>query len=538
MKLGDHLTGLINAAKEHNIVFYYALSPGLDMTYSNSKEVATLKRKLEQVSQFGCEAFALLFDDIETEMSKADKEVFQTQADAQVSVTNEIFKHLNCTNFLFCPTQYCSTRAVPTVSNSEYLNTLGNKLMQEIDILWTGPKVISKFLTVESIQEITEVLRRKPVIWDNLHANDYDQKRVFLGPYSGRSPELIPLLRGVLTNPNCEFHANSIAIHTLAHWSKCSSDTKIHNSISADIKLETEGEDGAYAEDAPVCLSKTVYHPRTALKNAIADWLPDFFQPKEAYGPISKPHPAVTMVMPVIPIIPSVNTCMSLTTSTTITTSTSTIKVLETNQLQALAEVCSVVTGSDPITLPNVVMNSLVSTTQIVTNDTINNPIVSTVSNMTLPSVPVPVSSIGIPIMAMKDDTGYNTSFEKIEKILDERNKSPNHPGDHHDEPEAMPVEDEPSLQVDISKIKPSNNGDLMTDDSYLITEPMECTASPRHTPKCASEDVVMTENVSTSSSAGSMQEGMTFFWLVRVRVFTFFISRFGYFVAIEYGND
>ncbi|KAG4073125.1 hypothetical protein HA402_002514 [Bradysia odoriphaga] len=480
------------------------------MTYSNPKEVGTLKRKLEQVSQFGCEAFALLFDDIETEMSKADKEVFQTFAHAQVSVTNEIFKHLNCTNFLFCPTQYCSTRAVPTVSNSEYLNTLGNKLMQEIDILWTGPKVISKYLTIESIQEITEVLRRKPVIWDNLHANDYDQKRVFLGPYSGRSPELIPLLRGVLTNPNCEFHANTIAIHTLAHWSKCNSDTKIHNSISADIKLETESEDGAYAEEAPVCLSKNVYHPRIALKNAIDDWLPDFFQSKEAYGPISKPHPAVTMVMPVIPIIPSVNTCMSLTTQTTITTSTSAIKVLETNQLQALAEVCSVVTGSDPITLPNVVMNSLVSTTKIVTNDAIPNPIVSTVSNSALPSIPVPVSSIGIPlpIMAMKDD--YDTSQTDEEKIIDDGNKNLNNAGDNQDEEtEAMPVEDEPTESVDdISKMKPPNNGELMADDSYPLTEPMECTASPRHTQKCASEDVVMSENVSTSSSAGSMQEG------------------------------
>lgn len=102
-------------------------------------------------------------------------------------------------------------------------------LWQEIDILWTGPKVISKNLSVESIQEVTEVLRRPPVIWDNLHANDYDQKRVFLGPYAGRSPELIPLLKGVLTNPNCEFNANQIAIHTLAHWSKCTSDTRINS---------------------------------------------------------------------------------------------------------------------------------------------------------------------------------------------------------------------------------------------------------------------------------------------------------------------
>lgn len=88
-----------------------------------------------------------------------------------------------------------------------------------------GPKVISRILTLESIEEITEVLRRPPVIWDNLHANDYDQKRVFLGPYAGRSPALIPHLRGVLSNPNCEYGANFVPIHTLAQWSRASGNT-------------------------------------------------------------------------------------------------------------------------------------------------------------------------------------------------------------------------------------------------------------------------------------------------------------------------
>ena len=77
--------GLISSARDNGIAFYYALSPGLDITYSSAKEVAALKRKLEQVSQFGCTAFALLFDDIEPEMSEADKEVFQSFAHAQVS---------------------------------------------------------------------------------------------------------------------------------------------------------------------------------------------------------------------------------------------------------------------------------------------------------------------------------------------------------------------------------------------------------------------------------------------------------------------
>ena len=40
---------LIGAAKEHGIEFIYAISPGLDITFSNQKEVSTLKRKLDQV---------------------------------------------------------------------------------------------------------------------------------------------------------------------------------------------------------------------------------------------------------------------------------------------------------------------------------------------------------------------------------------------------------------------------------------------------------------------------------------------------------
>jgi len=35
----DHLQNLISAAHASNLDFYYALSPGLDIAYSNSKEV-------------------------------------------------------------------------------------------------------------------------------------------------------------------------------------------------------------------------------------------------------------------------------------------------------------------------------------------------------------------------------------------------------------------------------------------------------------------------------------------------------------------
>ena len=81
-----------------------------------------------------------------------------------------------------------------------------------------GDKVIPEMITKESMRELGAVLKRKPVIWDNIHANDYDQRRVYLGAYSGRSIQLYPYLNGILTNPNCEFEANYIAIHTLGTW--------------------------------------------------------------------------------------------------------------------------------------------------------------------------------------------------------------------------------------------------------------------------------------------------------------------------------
>nr|CAG4636800.1 EOG090X01OH [Ceriodaphnia reticulata]SVE72785.1 EOG090X01OH [Ceriodaphnia reticulata] len=300
----EHLTTLIATSKECNINFFYALSPGLDITYSSAKEMVILKRKLDQVAQFGCTAFALLFDDIEAEMTESDKEAFQSFAQAQVSVTNEIYEHLNQPKgFLFCPTQYCGSRAVPDVPNSEYLNTIGSKLAPGIDVMWTGPKVISRVISPASIDEIAEVLRRKPVIWDNLHANDYDQKRIFLGPYSGRSSALLTKLKGVLTNPNCEYGANFVAIHTVAQWSKCNVDTGLENqsndaisAVSADIKLEQESRSGR-SEDEDPSLPMHIYHPRLALKKSLLLWLPEFKRTKSMWGPISKPH--VSNVPPV-----------------------------------------------------------------------------------------------------------------------------------------------------------------------------------------------------------------------------------------------
>nr|XP_046261582.1 protein O-GlcNAcase isoform X1 [Scatophagus argus] len=260
----EQLVALISAAKQHDIEFIYAISPGLDITFSNPREVAALKRKLDQVKDFGCRSFSLLFDDIETEMCAADKQAFDSFAHAQVAITNAVYQHLGePETFLFCPTDYCAAFCTPNVSQSSYLHTVGENLLPGIDILWTGPKVVSHKISVESIEEVSSVLRRAPVIWDNIHANDYDPQRLFLGPYKDRPTELIPKLRGVLTNPNCEFYPNFVAIHTLATWCKATTDGG-----QRDVEMGDEEQDACYS-------------PQKALVLALTDWLQEFLSTKQ-----------------------------------------------------------------------------------------------------------------------------------------------------------------------------------------------------------------------------------------------------------------
>lgn len=92
------------------------------------------------------------------------------------------------------------------------------RLVNILPLLSTGRKVISRKLSVDCLAEVESVLQRPPLIWDNLHANDYDSRRLFLGPFKGREPLLRSHLRGLLLNPNCEFEANYIPLHTLGSW--------------------------------------------------------------------------------------------------------------------------------------------------------------------------------------------------------------------------------------------------------------------------------------------------------------------------------
>ena len=124
------------------------------------------------------------------------------------------------------------------------------------------------------------MIKRRPVIWDNLHANDYDQRRLFLGPYSGRSSALLPLINGVLTNPNCEYHANFVAISTMTQWCKGISavpDVPIFDDKPCNDQVNVEDNSLSQSTGGGE-ESMDMHDVKAVLESTLKEWLKDFNQ--------------------------------------------------------------------------------------------------------------------------------------------------------------------------------------------------------------------------------------------------------------------
>ncbi len=218
------LQGLVQACSKRGIRFIYAVSPGLDIGYGMESDLEALRRRLAQMLDIGCADFALLFDDIPGGLKPAELERWGSLAAAQCHVANSIYcwvrDRADDRRFLFCPTPYCGRMAEHGLGGAGYLETIGRELEPGIDVLWTGPEIISREIALRHIQEVQTLLRRRPIIWDNLHASDYDGRRFYCGPYAGRAPELRGAAGGLLSNCSCEFPLNFVPLRTLVSFVK------------------------------------------------------------------------------------------------------------------------------------------------------------------------------------------------------------------------------------------------------------------------------------------------------------------------------
>lgn len=166
------------------IDFGVGLSPfGLGKVFSNSdKEL--LQEKLEILNGLGIKILGLFFDDM-----PSDDDLAATQLAALALVQKSFLGKI-----IFCPTYYTFDPILEKVFGKKpegYLEVIANQVPKNVSLAWTGPKVISPVIDKEHLLEVSELLKRKPFIWENLFANDGPRNCKFLKlrPFSGRDHE-------------------------------------------------------------------------------------------------------------------------------------------------------------------------------------------------------------------------------------------------------------------------------------------------------------------------------------------------------------
>lgn len=196
---------LSKLGKKHSIYLNYALSP------ISRPETEKIIKKINSMLRVGINHFSLFYDDIKVPLTKDTAEI-------QVRTTNELFnflkKNISNPTLFFCPTQYRGFK------ETEYILTLSKKLNKEIKVFWTGKRVVSKRITEKDIDKITKIIKRSPLIWDNLFANDYIPGIILKFPYRYRDPQIIRKVSGILINPMNQYEKSKPLIYTAAKFFK------------------------------------------------------------------------------------------------------------------------------------------------------------------------------------------------------------------------------------------------------------------------------------------------------------------------------
>lgn len=211
------LRELYRACARARVTFRFAISPALDIEYSNPEELRKLAAKLEPLARDGVRAFALFFDDVPSTFTHAsDAARYASFARAQADLANRLYAVLrdwNARNSLVvCPTEYYHADATP------YLRELSRELRPEIGLVWTGIGVAAPKIDSSDAMRLREIIGRKPVLWDNYPVNDYDQGHIFLGPLERRSPLLPLALGGYWSNPMNQAELSKIPLLTIADY--------------------------------------------------------------------------------------------------------------------------------------------------------------------------------------------------------------------------------------------------------------------------------------------------------------------------------
>ncbi len=200
---------LVEVAKQNGVNFYWAIHPGVDIKW-NDEDRDKLIAKFEVMYQLGVRSFAVFFDDIWGEGTKADKQaaLLNYVDDNFVKVKKDVAP------LILCPTEYNKSWA-----NEEkgYLRTLGKELNEGIEVMWTGNSVVA-CIDKPTMEWINERIQRKGYIWLNFPVNDFVRDHILMGPAYGNGLDIAGDVSGFVSNPMEYAETSKISLYGIADY--------------------------------------------------------------------------------------------------------------------------------------------------------------------------------------------------------------------------------------------------------------------------------------------------------------------------------
>lgn len=206
----NELLCLSDKAHQLGVRFGLGLSPISLMDDWNASTQKNLQQRLQQIKALKPHILAILFDDIQGDKSHL--------ASLQIEISHFIRAELPKTELWVCPTYYSFDPILPELFGdmpNHYWQELGQGLHPDIQLLWTGDKVISEQYTAKSIEKINQLFQRQVIIWDNSRVNDGRKTSPYLPIQAMPSfASISGVSNGMLINPMNQAHWAMVNILT------------------------------------------------------------------------------------------------------------------------------------------------------------------------------------------------------------------------------------------------------------------------------------------------------------------------------------
>ena len=171
----EELSVLIQTAKENQVKFIFAVSPGLDLHYDEDEQNFMIE-KLTAMYNLGVRDFAIFFDDIENKDGGAQAQFLNIIQDKFIKTHDDI------SPLITVPTEYYRLDMIEDTVRKPYTVNFLKTLSSEILVLYTGEGVVQPELTDEQYKLANDLYERNLGIWWNYPVNDYMEDKLALGP--------------------------------------------------------------------------------------------------------------------------------------------------------------------------------------------------------------------------------------------------------------------------------------------------------------------------------------------------------------------